>query len=273
MKRRAPTSDDVISLAPGKTMVAVAQLSSAYDMSKTGNYLIQYDMPTERVLFQSAQTSKSIATDPNSILQAGLDSNHLQLTIEGRPNNQFEQINITKVQQRVAAPSYIYCSTNMQNLINIAFSSARTYADNSFTYLSNTAPYVSIRYKTWFGTYTSTYWNAVKIHYQNIKYTYNFQALVFNCGCTIANTYAYVYANRPYMIYLCPAFWSAPMIGTDSKAGTIIHETSHFLVVAATQDNVYGQSLSKNLAMINPLKAIQNADSHEYFAENNPSLK
>ncbi|CAF3327107.1 unnamed protein product [Rotaria socialis] len=46
MKRRAPTSGDVISLVSGKAIVATAQLSSAYDMSKTGNYLIQYDMPT-----------------------------------------------------------------------------------------------------------------------------------------------------------------------------------------------------------------------------------
>ena len=41
-----------------------------------------------------------------------------------------------------------------------------------------------------------------------------------NCGCN-QNYYAYVYPTRPYKIYVCRAFWTAPMTGTDSKAGTL----------------------------------------------------
>jgi peptidyl-Lys metalloendopeptidase len=84
--------------------------------------------------------------------------------------------------------------------------------------------------------------------------------------------YAYVYANDPYKIYLCGAFWRAPMRGTDSKGGTLVHEMSHFTVVAGTSDWAYGQSAARNLADSNPKRAIDNADSHEYFAENSPSL-
>jgi peptidyl-Lys metalloendopeptidase len=69
---------------------------------------------------------------------------------------------------------------------------------------------------------------------------------------------------------MCNAFWSAPVSGTDSKGGTIVHEMSHFNVVAGTDDIVYGQSGAKSLALSNPAQAIQNADSHEYFAENTP---
>ena len=97
-------------------------------------------------------------------------------------------------------------------------------------------------------------------------------AVTFDCGCKKKNVYAYVYANQPYTIYLCGVFWSAPMTGTDSKAGTLIHEMSHFNVVASTDDWAYGQTAAKNLASTDPVKAIDNADSHEYFAENNPSL-
>lgn len=71
---------------------------------------------------------------------------------------------------------------------------------------------------------------------------------------------------------MCNAFWTAPTSGTDSKGGTIIHETSHFNVVAGTDDIVYGQSGAKSLAISDPSQAIQNADSHEYFAENTPNL-
>ena len=61
--------------------------------------------------------------------------------------------------------------------------------------------------------------------------------------------------------------------GTNSKAGTLIHEMSHFNVVAGTDDFVYGQTGAKNLAITNPNDAVMNADNHEYFAENTPSLR
>ncbi len=47
---------------------------------------------------------------------------------------------------------------------------------------------------------------------------------------------------------------------------------SHFTVVASTDDWAYGQSAAASLASSNPSKAIDNADSHEYFGENTPSL-
>ena len=80
-----------------------------------------------------------------------------------------------------------------------------------------------------------------------------------------------MYPTQPYKIYLCGAFWSAPLTGTDSRAGTLVHEMSHFNVVAGTDDWAYGQTAAKALAISDPVKAVDNADSHEYFAENTPS--
>ena len=62
-------------------------------------------------------------------------------------------------------------------------------------------------------------------------------------------------------------FWNAPNTGRDSKAGTLVHETSHFNVVAGTNDYVYGATGAHNLAVSDPSRAINNADNHEYFAE------
>ena len=55
--------------------------------------------------------------------------------------------------------------------------------------------------------------------------------------------------------------------------GTLVHEMSHFTVVAGTDDWAYGQSAAAALAVSNPARAIENADSHEYFAENTPPLE
>jgi hypothetical protein len=60
-------------------------------------------------------------------------------------------------------------------------------------------------------------------------------------------------------------------IGTDSQGGTIIHELSHFTVNGGTEDYRYGPEKCLVLAQSDPLTAIMNADSHQYFAENNPA--
>jgi len=52
--------------------------------------------------------------------------------------------------------------------------------------------------------------------------------------------------------------------------GVIIRgDTYHFDVVANTDDIAYGQTACKRLSKKSS-RAIKNADSHEYFAENNP---
>lgn len=93
-----------------------------------------------------------------------------------------------------------------------------------------------------------------------------------DCKCKKPSVYAHVYPNQPYKIYLCGAFWSAPLADTDSRGGTLIHEMTHFTAVAGTDDCAYGQTAAANLAATDPVKALDNADSHEYFAENPPSL-
>ena len=60
------------------------------------------------------------------------------------------------------------------------------------------------------------------------------------------------------------AFWSAPLTGIDSKGGTLVHECSHFTVVASTDDWAYGTAGCQGLSTA---KKIDNADCHEYFAE------
>jgi hypothetical protein len=82
--------------------------------------------------------------------------------------------------------------------------------------------------------------------------------------------FAFVYPTNPYMVYVCGGFWSAALTGTDSRAGTLIHEITHFTVVAGTDDYAYGQSAAMALAVSNANQAVDNADNYEYFAENTP---
>jgi peptidyl-Lys metalloendopeptidase len=127
------------------------------------------------------------------------------------------------------------------------------------------------RYLEWFGGYNLTRWNTIQSHFDLIYNAVKTQVLVFICEDN-EDFFAAVSPSNPYDIFLGKAFWSAPRSGTDSKAGTIIHELSHFNILGGTVDNVYGQSAARSLARNNPSSAINNADNHEYFAENTPLL-
>ena len=140
-------------------------------------------------------------------------------------------------------------------------------ANNSISSLNGSS---GDRYNSWFGSYSSSRHNTVSGNFDSIKDALDNKPLTFDCSCN-QSYFAYVYPNQPYKVYFCKAFWNARETGTDSRGGTIIHEMSHFNAVAGTDDVVYGQSGARALAISNPNDAVKNADSHEYFAENNPS--
>jgi uncharacterized Zn-binding protein involved in type VI secretion len=86
--------------------------------------------------------------------------------------------------------------------------------------------------------------------------------------------FAYVYPTRDDKIYLGTDFKYAPATGTDSKAGTLIHEISHYQSTGRTRDvkmadgsTAYGHSKCEKLAKEDPEKAKKNADSFEFFVE------
>ncbi|CAF3405499.1 unnamed protein product [Rotaria sp. Silwood2] len=234
IKRRATIIEDVTPLTPGQTISTSVRLSSVYDMTKTCNYSIHYNMPTERVVFRHTQTLNNVPGKPISNMQSHIQSNNIQLDIEGRRNVQREPNNI--IRKRAVTFSYISCTTNQQSNISFAIPVALTYANNSFIYLNNTESNGTIRYRTWFGTYSLANWNTVKGHFQKLTDVFNSKNMTFDCSCSKKGVYAYVFPSQPYKIFLCPVFWTAPMNGTDSKAGTLIQEASHFPVVGGTSD-------------------------------------
>lgn len=83
------------------------------------------------------------------------------------------------------------------------------------------------------------------------------------------NAYAYVYPTDDSKMYIGKAFWKAPATGPDSKAGTMIHEMSHYNTIGGTDDHVYGRKDAQDLAQALPDSAQDNADSFEYFVEDN----
>jgi peptidyl-Lys metalloendopeptidase len=273
VKRGPPTAENMISIESGKSVSARVQLSSVYNMTETGNYAVQFKMNVGPMLITSARLLKIENPSSNLIGESILESPPVVLFAKGRPNMLIEQSAKISAQVKSTTYNYIGCSVSQKNLILAAVKSAASYSASCVQYLAKFSLPAPPRYTTWFGTYSPNNLITLKTHFSKINDVFNTKPMSFDCTCNMKNTYAFVYPTVPYEIHLCPVFWPSPNVGTNSKAGTLVHETSHFKIVAGTIDIAYGQSDCETLAKSNPTKALNNADSHEYFAENNPILK
>jgi len=273
IKRPLPKAADFTVLRPGESYRTVVDLSGAYDMAKSGQYVVTFASPLQYASLSTGEMLKS-----NNGLPMVAQSAPLRLWVDG--SDQLGKSGSGSNGKKpgsggtvVNGVSYVGCSTTQISGAGDAVNQARAYSENAKGYLaSHNGSNYGPRYTTWFGAYTSSRYSTASQNFVKIDSAMDQSngAVKINCGCN-QNYYAYVYPSRPYEIFVCRAFWSAPLAGTDSKGGTLIHEMSHFNVVAGTEDWVYGQSGAKSLAISDPDKAVDNADSHEYFAENHPS--
>ena len=264
-KWATPQAGDFVRIPAGGSVAARVELSAAYDISRTGEYSIQYRVPVREAL-------RAIGVEVAAAQLGHIESNVLSLGIE-RDERLIAERSAAEAPEpgigKALTPGFVSCSSTRQSSLVTALSNAQSISLLARNYLNN-LPVASrstdAAYRTWFGEYTSSRYSTVLSHYNAIYSAFNTKSFTFHCDCT-DSAYAYVYSNQPYNVHLCNAFWNAPNLGIDSKAGTLVHETSHFNVVAGTSDYAYGTSACQRLASTNPKKAVNNADSHEYFAE------
>ncbi len=137
-------------------------------------------------------------------------------------------------------------------------------------------------YDRWFGSFTKSNAEHVRAALKAIDQALQSNQLKAVCpsigedGCTI-DVFANVWPDQPYVVNLCPSFFRMPsMLGvvrtsyafdSGTREGTLIHEVSHFEIVGGTEDNCYGREICEDMARRDPLGAVDNADSYQYFAE------
>ena len=152
-------------------------------------------------------------------------------------------------------------------------------------------------YEKWFGTYDATRFNkvlgnvrkiydtlflkAVLLYYRGPGVTGSTDCLAETGTLKPENFFGAAWKpenlpstlnNKYTHLFLGSAFFTSGVYAQDSISGVIIHELSH--AICATDDVVYngkttyGPKLCKALATGDPAKAVNNADSYEYLAEN-----
>lgn len=264
---------EFVTLEPGSSFIVSHDLSKAYNFSKVGDYNIEAET---LFFYQDASGSPvPISASVSTPHQAKLSGNLVSRALTKRSLEYAAELDeVERLARRDAESSgvlerratYRSCSTSRRNQISSALSPAVSYISDAVSALRATTSSGYTRYETWFGTYSSTRKARVLSHFTSIR-SHNVRTYRYVCGCT-DDAFAYVYPNEPKIVYLCSSFWPAPTTGQDSKAGTIIHEASHFTVNGGTRDLAYGHSRAQALAVSSPADAVMNADSHEYYAEN-----
>ena len=257
VKRPVPTASDYYTIQPGKSHTVQIELSSMYNMSVSGEYKIRYKAKGRNLFAADKQAAaQQITSDAVTVYIDGALRRGVVPEAQPLPTLAGGSLSFNK------------CSASQQSTITSAGAAGKTMATDGDAYMA--AGKTGTRYSKWFGAYTSARYSTAKSHFAAIKDAFANKPITVDCSCN-KTYYAYVYPTKPYTIYVCKAFWTAPMTGTDSKGGTLVHEMSHFNAVAGTDDHVYGQSAAASLAVSDPDQALDNADSHEYFGENTPA--
>lgn len=263
VKRAAPQAEDYLEILPGETYAVDVDLAQVYDLSVAGDYAIRFRSRLDGVRTRETAVQDLEGDGVSVPLAKGqvVESNPVAMWIDERP--EAIQVEMESIGGYTGG-----CTSSEISALQTAYANATTMSTKAYNWTVS-HPTGGSLYTLWFGSFNSSRFSTVKTHYNSLKTTFSTKTFTMDCGCS-ENYYAYVYPSQPYKVYLCNAFWQAPATGRDSKAGTLVHETSHFYVVASTQDYVYGATGAQQLARTNPKKAIKNADNHEYFAEDQP---
>jgi len=249
VKYAGPYIDDYIFFSPNETKVATVRLENAYDFSQPGDYDVIFvadvlDYETDDT-FHNLPNTRGLFTPLSGVL-----SNSLQFTTTN------------KLYQKILKAPYD-CDSDESTIIEDAYTSQRQmigYANDRILQGGSTSQYAE-----WFGAQNTQRFESARRIIDNVR-----RNTVFAYMCdTMANVYAYVYpSDTSHTVYFCDAFWRAPETGGyDTRAGTVIHELSHFNNIGSTGDYAYGTGAARNLARTNPANAVANADNYEYFSE------
>lgn len=265
ISRLPPTERDYLSLAPGETRSVEVDLALLYDIHEAGLHSVEYVGPVSNargeVLSVASSSTRFRISNASESKIADLDapkalpavSLHTAVAISG--SNTFQN-----------------CSSTQQNSLTDARRNAALLGAQASRSLNNASiddRQNSSWYNHWFGAYNGSRYNTVASKAAAIDSALQTQNFTFECAPADCQPSwgAYVYPNSPYNVYLCSQYWPADEIGVFSKSDMLVHEVSHFSVVADTDDIAVGYTAAENLASSNPAQAIKNSYNYQFYTQ------
>ena len=267
-KRGRPSPEDYILIPAGRSVSKDVDLSSAYQVTVSGNY----DVSLESLIQSPVSTTEFAGLSRGAELSGRrierLQSDPVRFVVEegGERRMTLGEAMRTKVQETSQdmmasrSPLFNGGTASQQTVVLQAHNDGYGLLSIALATLAD-----GPEYREWFGSHTITRFNKVRDTYDRMKTMMDGKTFTYDLtgtGCR-PNIYAYT-TKGGSTIWLCDLFWNAPTAGVDSKAGTIVHEHSH--ASGSTDDIAYGQESARELAASSPDQAIRNADNFEYYS-------
>ncbi|KAI0367163.1 zincin [Pilatotrama ljubarskyi] len=149
---------------------------------------------------------------------------------------------------------------------------ASEYVSNALAELRTSGP-EGDSYRRWFGAPNKVRFSTVHSNFDALGrddcHEYTFVCNHIECAEYVAE-YAFVDYTIKRVINLCPGFFTAPDHGRNSRASTIVHESTHFYRNGFTSDYSRNPWEAERLARSFPHLAVSNAESYEFFAADAP---
>lgn len=164
------------------------------------------------------------------------------------------------------------CSDEQKVELSDALSHAQAIAASAHEYLEAVGEdqrSFDEAYMTWFGSYNAWRYSKVSTSFSKIHTALAGQSVAFECGCgpDAAGRELVPGTSDSNKIGVCDDFWSAPLSGFNSRGGALVGAVSQLGGTAGAEDLASNSMLSMKLATEDPVKAIQNAESYRFFAE------
>ena len=251
--RGPPTKDEYILLKAGQKVSATVQINEAFALMNDDIYTVQYIKPL--IVLNNDEITEVYASKVAYIyLEGPVSLPSTQDAVQSEGSVTIESC--TTASFTGGSASQRADILNAHKKLCSKFGVAKGKVSNTTFY------------KTWFGTYTTKRADKVKDVCQKCKDGITNKAVtyVINPSDCESNWNAYTYKGGT-KVYLCPAYNNYQVYcksnGDPTKEGILAHEWTH--AFGYTDDNAYGAAANKKLAKDNPDKAVENADSYEYW--------
>lgn len=272
VKHAVPVATDYVHLAPGGSYASTVDLAGDYDLSRPGSYTVRLGSDRVRLragVLSGGSSEPALTEVPvrGSSARFRSSAGVAASAVAAAARRAAASAPVSTATVQVAGVTLVFrsCSSARQGVLKQAVSDAAAYSAHASTWLSG-HPSGGGTYGTWFGRYSPSRFSRVSGAFSGISAELTGRTVTLDCSST-APYMAYVYPDDAYTIYLCPGYWPAPARGYDSRAGTLVHESSHFTVNGGADDVVYGIDEGIQLAGTHPDDAVRNADNIEHFAE------
>lgn len=276
VKRIRPSSESYVLIQPGETESVVVDVSRAYSIPPGANVQVDFDVTRLQVIEEGKPSLFSIADTPADV--ADVETHPAAFVVSSSANfsptigqanrdedekkspNEFVEPDLLAI-GRAKDPDVRTDDAVKKSTITKAHHSGYKLAKKALGVLRS-----DDRYDQWFGDFTDARHEKVRSNLAKIIERMESATFIYFTDGPECDSDTYAYTTLGSLrIYLCTGFWNAPAEGDESKAGTMVHEHSH--ATSRTDDYEYGKRDCMTLARNNPVKAIRNADSYEYFAE------